>query len=82
MLTALLIWPLNNKNKLSSLEAAMCTKMERSGDAHAKKYNYLRVVGRGCNKHCNCKWCVDNRTHKNKRQMPVDDYGKVIYNYD
>ena len=56
----------------------MCTKMERSGDAHAKKYNYLRVVGRGCNKHCNCKWCVDNRTHKNKRQMPVDDYGNVL----
>lgn len=33
---------------------------------------------KGCNKHCQCRWCIENRTHKNKRQAPVDDLGKTI----
>lgn len=49
-----------------------------SGDLHVKKFNHARVAGRGCNKHCKCRWCVENRTHKNRRQIPVDDFGAEI----
>ena len=53
-------------------------KKIETGDLHAKKFNHARVSGKGCNKHCQCRWCIENRTHKNKRQAPVDDLGKTI----
>jgi hypothetical protein len=53
-------------------------KIDSSGDLHVKKFNHARVAGRGCNKHCQCRWCAENRTHKNRRQIPVDDFGMEI----
>lgn len=52
---------------------------ELSGDLHCKQYNHLRIKGLGCKRHCQCKWCIENRTHKVKRSFPVDEFGK-LYN--
>ena len=50
---------------------------EYSPDLHVKCYKQARLKGRGCSKHCRCRWCQENRTHKIKRQAPVDDYGHL-----
>ena len=51
-----------------------------SGDLHSKQYKYARIKGRGCSHHCQCKWCIDNRTYRKKQQCPVDEFGKPIMN--
>jgi hypothetical protein len=51
---------------------------EYSPDLHVKIRRFARLHGRGCSRHCPCKWCKENRTFKNKRQAPVDDYGHIL----
>ena len=49
-----------------------------SGDLHSKQYKHARLKGRGCSRHCQCKWCIDNRTYSNKHRLPIDDCGRVL----
>lgn len=33
-----------------------------------------RKMSRGCLNHGDCDWCYSNRTHKNVRRKPIEEY--------
>lgn len=50
----------------------------KEGDIHTARRKWARLHKKGCNRHCTCKWCQDNRTFRSKRQTPIDDDGKIL----
>ncbi len=50
-------------------ESYSCSKY---ADDHIRRRNQARLHGKGCNCHCPCRWCKENRIFKYKRQEPID----------
>ena len=43
------------------------------GKEHRKRYRGAKAVDCSCRNHGSCRWCRDNRTHKNnKRELKVE----------
>lgn len=53
-------------------------KNDTSPDKHVKIMKHARILGNGCSKHCNCRWCKENRLYKFVHKQPVDEYGKIL----
>ena len=49
-------------------------KAIQSGKEHRKPYRGAKAIDSTCRNHGSCKWCKENRTHKNdKRELSIDE---------
>lgn len=49
-------------------------KSIQSGKEHRKPYRGAKAIDSTCRNHGSCKWCKENRTHKNdKWELSIDE---------
>lgn len=62
------------ENSKSSWGARMSfDKSIQSGKSHRKPYRGAKAIDATCRNHGSCKWCEENRTHKNdKRELAAE----------
>lgn len=49
------------------------------GKEYRKQYTDSRLIDSSCRNHGMCPLCAGNRRHKQLRQMPINENGKIIY---
>lgn len=48
-------------------------KSIKFGKSHRKQYRGAKAIDATCRNHGSCKWCEENRTHKNdKRELAAE----------
>lgn len=56
------------------------------GKEHRKKWSFAKSVDKRCRNHGGCDWCLENRTHKNRKRMEESEYDNYttegFYNED